>query len=81
LDDGLEIIFQRFHKRTGIYIDYYGDTVLSLKNIKLLMELIDQYVQGVDININKKLTSAVLEFKGVLKYLLQKNISVKLLGD
>jgi hypothetical protein len=77
----LDDIFEQFQKTTGIYIDKYSDTYLSIGNINLLVKLIDEYVQRTDLNINKNKTIKILEFKGLLNYLLAKDLSLKLIGD
>ena len=85
LDDNrqnnLAIIFEQFEKRNGRRIDLYGDTVIDTGNIKLLIQLIDEYIQKTDLNKNKNQTSIVLEFKGLLNIFLEKRIALKFLGD
>ena len=76
-NDGLYIIFEQFKKRTGIEIDWYGDTILNIENQKLLVQLIDEYIKRTDLNINKKLTTVVLEFRGLLNMFIKKNILIK----
>lgn len=81
LYDNLYTIFERFKNFTGIYIDQYGDTNLDIGNIKLLIKLIDDYIDKTDLNINKKKTSIILEFKGLLNMFLANNTSIKFFGD
>ncbi|MCL1992120.1 MAG: hypothetical protein FWG66_04150 [Spirochaetes bacterium] len=85
LDDerynGLLVIFEQFKNSTGIFIDQYGNTDLDLKNIRFLIKLIDNHVEKTDLNKDKKETSIILEFKGLLNMFLKNNIPVKLRGD
>jgi hypothetical protein len=77
----IDIIFAKFAKRTGITIDWYADTTLDVSNLKFLMQLIDEYVQNTDLNKNKNATTSILGFRGILDILVNKEISVKLVGD
>ena len=77
----LDVIFKRYERSTGIYIDPYKDTILDLDNMKFLIKLIDEYVQKMDLNMNRKQTSIILEFKGMLNLFVKKNIALKLYGD
>ena len=77
----LHIIFEEFKNSTGIEIDQYGDTSLDIENIKLLIKLINNYIEKTDLNKNKKETSMILEFKGLLNMFLENNTSIKFIGD
>jgi len=77
----LSVIFEWFEKQTGIYIDPYSDTILDAKHLSFLAKLIDGYVHKTDLNLDKKRTSAILEFRGVLNIFIEKNVSLKLYGD
>jgi hypothetical protein len=74
-------IFKQFKNITGIYIDQYTDTKLDTKNIKRLIELIDRYIERTDLSKNKKETSIILEFKGLLNIFIENNYSIRLHGD
>ena len=77
----LDVIFKRYESSTGIYIDPYKDTVLDIGNMKFLIKLINEYIQKTDLNENKKQTSIILEFKGMLSLFIEKGIALKLYGD
>jgi len=77
----LEIIFEQFAYRNGRNIDPYADTIIDTGNIKLLIQLIDEFIKKTDLNKNKKQTSIILEFKGILNIFLEKNIALKFIGD
>jgi len=77
----LSVIFEWFEKPTGIYIDPYGDTILDVKCLSFLAKLIDGYVHKTDLNLDKKRTSAILEFRGVLNIFIEKNVPLKFYGD
>ncbi|MDP8171228.1 hypothetical protein QJU96_08010 [Pasteurella skyensis] len=76
-----EDIFIPFKYRTGIYIDEYGDSQLSVDNQKLLIKIIDEYIEKTDLNKNKSKTKNILEFRGLLLYFIGKNYDLVLLGD
>ena len=75
------IIFEKFQQRNGKEINPYADTIIDVGNIKLLMQLIDDYIQKTDLNKDKRQTSIILEFKGLLNIFFEKNISLKFIGD
>jgi len=77
----LDIIFERFRQSTGREIDPYKDTPLDIGCIKILIKLIDNHIEKTDLNKNKKETSIILEFKGLLNMFIQRNITIKLVGD
>jgi len=77
----VNIIFAKFASRTGIDIDWYGDTILEVSQLKFLMQLIDEYIQRCDLNKDKSAATAILGFRGILDMLVSKNISVRLVGD
>jgi hypothetical protein len=74
-------IFESYLNWTGIYIDEYGDTKLAVENQKTLIKIIDKYVENTNINLDKKKTITILEFRGMLNYFINSNISIELLGD
>ena len=45
----LEAIFEQFKYATGFRIDPYGDTKLNIDNIKLLIKLVDKYIEKADL--------------------------------
>lgn len=77
----LETIFESYKRKTGIYIDEYRDTLLSVSNQKVLLKIIDEYVTETDLNVNKIKTTSILEFRGLLSFFISKNYSLKLAGD
>jgi hypothetical protein len=79
--DCLYNIFEQFKNITGICIDRYNDIKLDITNITRLTELIDHYIERTDLNKNKKKTSIILEFKGLLNIFIENNYSMGLRGD
>ncbi len=74
-------IFLHFKYRTGISIDEYGDTKLSVENQQTLIKIIDEYAEKTDLNINKSKTKNILEFRGLLLYFIKKGYNLELFGD
>ncbi len=74
-------IFTKFQHWTGIYIDEYGDTRLSVANQKALIKIIDEYIERTDLNKNKAKTKSILEFRGLLSYFISRDYSLELFGD
>ena len=79
--DYLSEIFQAFTRWTGLVIDQYGDFKLTADNQKTLVRIIEKYVSQTDLDKDKQKTSVILEFKGILGFLSNRNIDLKLLGD
>ena len=77
----LEPIFEQFKYATGFRIDPYSDTKLNVDNIKLLIKLIDKYIEKADLNKDKKKTMITLEFRGLLNLLIKHNLPISLYGD
>ena len=77
----LEIVFNDFKQQTGIYIDPYGDTILTVQYQKMLEKIIDNYIIKEDLNNNKQKTIDIIAFKTLLDYLSNKNIDLKIMGD
>ena len=46
-----------------------------------MMQLIDDYVMNTNLNENKRATTAILGFRGILDMLVSKKIPVKFVGD
>ena len=70
-----------FAQWTGIIIDPYQRLVLSIENQKTLIQVIDKYIEATDLNTNKKKTSAIFEFKGLLYYFSSRKTDIRLIGD
>lgn len=85
LDDkkykNLDEIFTEYKNWTGIHIDPYSDTKLTVENQKLLVKIIDIYIEKVNLNTDKQKTVDILEFKTLLNFFSQKNIEFEILGD
>ncbi len=74
-------IFIPFRHRTGIYINEYGNSRLSVDHQKLLVKIIDEYIKKTDLNKDKSKTKNILEFRGLLFFFIQKNYNLELFGD
>ena len=85
LDDhalsALEAIFTQWTHRTGLAIDPYKDTRLCVEHQRLLVNIIDTYASSRDLNQDKKKTSLIFEFKGILKFCIDHHIDLITLGD
>ncbi|WP_128755247.1 hypothetical protein [Aquimarina sediminis] len=85
LDDSkcthLEVIFNEYKQWSGVYIDPYGDTKLTVDNQKVLIKIIDAYINKTDLNANKQQTIDILEFSTLLQYFSGKGTEIKILGD
>jgi hypothetical protein len=85
LDDkkykNLEEIFNEYKNWTGIYIDEYGDTKLTIENLKIVLKIIDTYINKTNLNIDKQKTVDILEFRTLLKYFSEQNFDIEILGD
>lgn len=79
--DALANIFETFTHWTGLVIDPHGDLKLSTENQQTIITIIDKYIESTDLNKDKTKTSTILEFKGLLKYFLNQNIDLALVGD
>jgi len=77
----LSPIFEIYYQRTGNYVDPYKSMQLTTENCHTLLQIIDKYVQQTDLNKDKQKTSAILEFKGLMKYFTGKDINFILHGD
>lgn len=77
----LSEIFELFTQWTGIMIDQYGDLKLTIGYQLTIVKIIDKYIETTDLNKNKLKTTAIIEFKGVLIFLINKKIELELLGD
>lgn len=77
----LQEIFTIFYQRTGLQIDQYKDMKLTTENCQTLLHIIDKSVQQADLNRDKKKTTVILEFSGLLNYFNEKGIDFHLHGD
>lgn len=85
LDDAkyanMEAIFLEYRKNSGIYIDPYRDTKLTVENQKVMIKIIAAYIDKTDLNLNKQKTIDVLWFKALICYFSDKGIDIKIVGD
>lgn len=77
----LQQIFISFSQWTGLVIDAYSDFKLTTENQQTLIKVIEKYIEANDLNVNKKMTSVIIEFKGLLHYFISKNIDIQIKGD
>jgi hypothetical protein len=54
---------------------------LTTENCQTLLDIIDKHIQQSDLNRDKKKTTAILEFRGLLNYFKGKEINFVLHGD
>jgi hypothetical protein len=85
LDDNkynlLDDIFQTYKSWTGISIDQYSDTKLSIENQKTLIKFVDDYISKTNLNEDKLKTVTVIEFKSLLTYFSNSEVDLKIIGD
>lgn len=85
LDDkkynNLDEIFTAYKNWTGIYIDQYGDSKLTIENQKMLVKIIDTYLDKTNLNTDKQKTIDILEFRALLRYFSEHKIDIEILGD
>jgi hypothetical protein len=62
-------------------IDQYGDLKLTIGDQLTIVKIINKYIETTDLNKNKLKTTVIIEFKGVLIFLINKKIELELLGD
>ncbi len=77
----LDPVFKQFRYRTGIEIDPYGNTPLTVENGLTLIRVIDDYVQKTDLNQNKPAITRILSLRGLLEYFTRRSIDFLLIGD
>ncbi|MFD2562870.1 hypothetical protein [Aquimarina rubra] len=77
----LEEIYTEFKNWTGIYVDRYGDTNLTVDHQKLMIKIIDSYIHKTDLNVNKQKTIDIIEFRALMDYFSDKGIDLKMVGD
>jgi hypothetical protein len=79
--EDLGVIFETYRHWTGLTISAYSDQKLTIGNQQILIKIIDKYLEVNDLNKDRKLTSAIIEFKGLLNYFIFHEISLHLKGD
>lgn len=77
----LEEIFKTFSQWTGLVIDQYADFQLSVENQGTLVKIISKYVDVNDLNRDKHSVTAILEFKGLLKFFISQQADLRIMGD
>ena len=77
----MEDIFQIYKQQTGIYIDPYGDAILSVEYQKIIIHIINRWLIQENLNLNKEKTKNVLMFCGLLTYFSENQIDLELRGD
>ncbi|QKX04051.1 hypothetical protein HN014_03730 [Aquimarina sp. TRL1] len=77
----LEAIFTAFKNWSGVVIDPYGDTSLTIENQKTIVRIIDTYIHKEDLNVDKQKTIDIIEFSAMMKYFSNKGIVLKIVGD
>lgn len=85
LDDkkysNLSEIFAEYKQWTGVFIDQYGDTILTVENQKIIIKIIDNYIEKNNLNSDKQKTVSILEFRTLMIFFSGKNCDIKILGD
>lgn len=85
LDDkkfqNIEEIFSLYENWTGIFIDQYVDTKLTIENQKIIVKIIDTYIDKTNLNSDKQKTIDIIEFRTFIKYYSDSNIEIKVKGD
>ncbi|AZA75140.1 hypothetical protein [Chryseobacterium indoltheticum] len=85
LDDkkykNLHEIFTEYKNWTGIYVDPYGDVKLTIENQKMIVKIIDNYIEKTNLNTDKQKTIDILEFRTLLKYFSHQNLEIEIIGD
>ncbi|WP_108870049.1 hypothetical protein [Aquimarina aquimarini] len=77
----LEVIFTEYKHQTGIFVDPYGDTELTVDKQKIILKIIDTYINTTDLNVNKEKTIEIMWFRALISYFSDKEIIIKILGD
>ncbi|WP_299247419.1 hypothetical protein [uncultured Aquimarina sp.] len=77
----LENLFVEFKQKTGIYIDPYRDSRLSMDHQKTMLKIIDAWIDLADLNKDKRKTVTVIWFKTWMDYFSNKSMDIKILGD
>ncbi|WP_378174010.1 hypothetical protein [Aquimarina sp. SS2-1] len=77
----LEQLLIMFQQKTGINVDAYSDTILSIDHQKVILKLIDIWISDTDLNQDKPKIVTIIWFKTWLDHFSNKGIDLKLLGD
>jgi hypothetical protein len=77
----LDEIFTEYKNWTGVYIDPYDDTTLTIENQKMLVKIVDTYIKKTNLNTEKQKIVDILEFRAFMKYFSDHNIDIQVLGD
>ena len=77
----LETPIKELYKKTGIYIDPYGTTVLYCDHIKLFSSLLSNYEGILNIREKKKFEELTRELKSVLKTAFDYKTNLVIEGD
>lgn len=77
----LSVVFATFYQWTGIEINPYRSMQLTVENCRTLLTIIEKYVHETDLNRNKKTTTSVLQFSGLLRYFSEEDVDFQLHGD
>ncbi|MFD2909405.1 hypothetical protein ACFSX9_11765 [Flavobacterium ardleyense] len=85
LDDqkyqNLDEIFTEFKHCTGIFIDQYANSQLTIANQKALIKIIDNYIERTNLNLEKTKTIDIVEFRTFMKIYSDNELNIKILGD
>ena len=85
LDDkkykNLDEIFTEYKNWTGVFIDPYSDMKLTIENQKMLVKIIDTYIEKTNLNTDKQKTVDILAFRTLLNYFSDQNLDIEILGD
>ncbi len=79
--DRLSEIFQKFTHWTRLVIDQYENQILTTENQRTLIKIIDGYISAADLNKDRQKTREIIEFGALLKFYIENEIDLKLVGD
>lgn len=77
----LQDVFTAYAHRTGLPIDPYADSVLSLASQQTLLAVIDQWASQADLNRQREQAVAVLGLRGMLVLWTAAGHDLRLVGD
>lgn len=77
----LNDIFTAYKHWTGISINQYDDTRLTVGGQQTMIKIIDDYVKKTNLNQDKAKTTDILEFRGLLTYFIHNNYDIEFFGD
>lgn len=81
LFDQLAEIFGCFYRESGIRIEHYQDRGLDVASQKILLKVIDRYIQQIDLNKNRDTTIGIISFRGFIQFTITKNWNLFLYCD